>query len=86
MIKLTEVSRTVQTPPINGWVYRIEIEDFVVIKRVPENKQIWNHGIICQIFDGDSDRFVIASTANYRACSLHIPLNEAVKIIEKMVD
>ena len=83
---LTEVSKTVQTNPVNGWVYRITVSDYVIINRIPENEQLWSHGVINQIYDGQHGKFVVICTANYRDCMLNITLEEAVKIIEKMVD
>ena len=86
MLELTEVSKTLQTNSINGWVYRITVSDHVTINRVPECEQMWNHGVICQWYDGELGKFVVGCTANYRDCMLNTTLEEAVKIIEKMVD
>lgn len=54
-----EVTRTLQSEEIDGWIYRITIEaDFIYVKRVKATDQLWNHGILCEIYDTQKNTFV----------------------------
>lgn len=86
MIEFKEVSRTFQTNSIKGWVYRITIDEFVVIKRVPENDQLWGHTVLTQIYNIEKDIFIPTCVTDFNKCKLKVSLDEAIKIIEKIVD
>ena len=61
LLDLTTVAITRETKPIKGWVYRLLTSDRgTVIHRVPEDARFWGHGVIKQIYQQDTKRFVPA--------------------------
>jgi hypothetical protein len=64
-LHLRVVARTYETNPNDGWVYRI-IEDSdmtVAIYRVPEHTPLWGHGLIKQVYQVDTGKFVAVAQA-----------------------
>ena len=59
LLDLTTVVTVQETKSINGWIYRISQSDKgCTVMRVPEEAQIWAHGIIKQVYQPDEKSFV----------------------------
>jgi hypothetical protein len=62
-LPLKTVSHTRETDPIDGWVYRIvENENgTTTIYRVPEHTRLWGHGILKQVYQPATGKFIPTS-------------------------
>ena len=65
-LPLKTVSRTLETDPVDGWVYRIveDEEGGSAIFRVPEHSRLWGHGVLKQMYNPITNTFIPTITAS----------------------
>jgi len=77
LIEVERVFKTVQ----GEWIYRLRrCGEGVTMSRVPISNPLWNHGIIMQLYDRDSEKFVPATLVSKEA--MFDTLEQAQSIIE----